>query len=92
MDTVKALSSLIKTTNQWMNYHGKVIDMASLNDRNDNSTISVFNHQDCPYRICDMPLPQCNTGFAYMLVSYNSWTFSYIGETENINRRLNEHN
>jgi len=91
-DTVNALSSLIRTTNQWMNYMENIIEMATVNGRSANSQISVFNHQDCPYRLCDMSLPTCNTGFVYMLVSIRVPTFSYIGETGNIITRLNQHN
>ena len=91
-DTVNALSSLIRTTNQWMNYMENIIQMATVNDSNEYSQLSVFNHQDCPFRLCDMSLPTCNTGFVYMLVSIRVPTFSYIGETANIITRLNQHN
>ena len=32
-----------------------------------------------PYHICDVPLPQCNTGYVYILISFNSLNFTYIG-------------
>ena len=69
-----------------------ILEMASVNDMASDSNISVFNHQDCPFRLSDMPLPTCNTGFVYMLVSTHSSSFSYIGETQNIGVRLNQHN
>ena len=90
-DTIKALSLLIRNTNQWMNYMEHILEMASVNDMAD-SHISVFNHQDCLFRLSDMALPTCNTGFVYMLVSTHSTSFSYIGETLNIGCRLNQHN
>ena len=91
-NTINALSSLIKTTNQWMNYMEKVIEMVSINGLEDHTEMSVFNHQECPFLLQDMPLPQCNTGFVYMLVSTRDHTFCYIGETVNITVRLNQHN
>ena len=39
-----------------------------------------------------MSLPQCNTGFVYMLVSTQVTTYSYIGETRSIVSRLDQHN
>ena len=67
--TIRELSSLIKTSNQWMDYMENILHIGSINGRHDNSQVSVFNHQDCPYRLCDMDVPQCNTGFVYMIVS-----------------------
>ena len=43
--------------------------------------VRISNHRDCPYRLCDMPLPPCSSGFVYMLVSNKDPNFSYIGET-----------
>ena len=70
----------------------KVIEMVSINGLEDHTEMSVFNHQECPFLLQDMPLPQCNTGFVYMLVSTRDHTFCYIGETVNITVRLNQHN
>ena len=58
---------------------------------NSRDRIPVFNHQDCPFRLCDMPLPQCGTGFVYMLVRIRDISFCYIGETKSLSRRLREH-
>ena len=69
-----------------------ILEMASFNGMASNSHMSVFNHQECPFRLCDMSLPTCNTGFVYMLVSTRSSSFSYIGETQNIGVHLNQHN
>ena len=69
-----------------------ILEMASVNAMASEAHISVFNHQECPFRLSDMSLPTCNTGFVYMLVSTRSSSFSYIGETQNIGVRLNQHN
>lgn len=68
-----------------------VLEMATVNDMASDS-LTVFTHQHYPFRLCDMSLPTCNTGFVYMLVSVRSSSFSYIGETNNIGVRLNQHN
>lgn len=92
METIKALSSLIKTSNQWMNYMENILEIGSINRDSGNPQLPVFNHQDFPFRLCDIPVPQCNTGFVYMLVSTKVNSFTYIGETGNIHVRLNQHN
>ena len=75
-----------------MNYTEQILEMACLNSTSNQSQISIFAHEEWPFRLCDMSLPQCNTGFVYMLVSTRDFTFSYIGETKNISIRLNQHN
>ena len=69
-DTINALSSLIKTANQWMNYMENVLEMGTVNGISDQYQVSVLHHQKCPYRFCDMNVPHCTTGFVYMLVSF----------------------
>jgi len=41
-----------------------------------------------PYRICDMTLPDCNTGFVYFLVSCRIPEHSYIGQKSNVLERV----
>ena len=90
--TINALSSIIKSNNQWTNYMERVIELASVNDITSLSTIPIHSHSGCPFRICDMALPTCNTGFVYMLISIPQQSHSYIGETINIRTRLDQHN
>ena len=54
--------------------------------------MSVFSHQGHPYRLCDIEVPQCNTGFVYMIMSTKDQSFTYIGQTNNLPRHLTEHN
>ncbi len=41
-----------------------------------------------PYRISDFSLPSDFTGFVYMLVSVKDCSRTYVGQTENISKRL----
>ena len=60
------------------------------------------NQQDWPpsplqintfaFRICDIQLPQCQTGFVYFLISVRTCNFTYIGECKCIISRLRNHN
>jgi len=45
-----------------------------------------------PYRMCDVQLPRAESGYVYLLVSIPHPTFTYVGQTIQIGRRLNEHN
>jgi hypothetical protein len=45
-----------------------------------------------PYRISDISLPPDPTGFVYMLVSVKDCSRTYVGQMENISKRLYQHN
>ena len=48
--------------------------------------------QTFPFHICDIALPQCQSGFVYFLISVRTLTFTYIGEYKCIIIRLRKHN
>ena len=52
----------------------------------------VLTTSSFPYRIKDMTLPQCNTGYVYMLISIKDINFTYIGKTMCIRTRIQQHN
>ena len=91
-DTINSLTSLIQTTNQWMDYMESIMEMATIDPVSETNDVCIFNHRECPFRITDMPLPECNSGFVYMLVSNRNHYFCYIGQTGNMSSRLNQHN
>lgn len=45
-----------------------------------------------PFWICDIPLPQCQSGFVYFLISVRTRSFTYIGECKCIVNCLAYHN
>lgn len=45
-----------------------------------------------PFRMCDVQLPHSNCGYVYLLISVSHPAFTYVGQTDSINRRLVEHN
>ncbi len=51
------------------------------------SFLSVY-----PYRISDISLPLDSTGFVCMLVLVKDGSRTYVGQTENISKRLYQHN
>jgi predicted GIY-YIG superfamily endonuclease len=65
---------------------GQALPERQTNNRTLNPSISF------PFRICDISLPMCNTGYVYMLLSMRNQQFTYIGKTDSIRRRIREHN
>ena len=99
-ETIEALSVLIQMKSQWTDYMEEVLKLITLHpvvnsdnqDVVDDSNRNLFTLQSYPFRLCDVSLPQCNTGFVYMLFSIKRQTYSYIGETICIRQRLKQHN
>ena len=88
--TIAALVKIIKLKSQYMDYMECVLDLVTTNE-----TIRrrpIFQHQNHPFRFCDNPLPQCNTGFVYMLISIRDHSYIYIGMTLNLCIRILQHN
>ena len=70
----------------------KVLILISVNSGSNMREIIVFNQESSfPYRICDIQLPTCRTGFVYYLISCRDPFISYI-TTKFISQRLNQHN
>ena len=74
-----------------------ILDLVTMNPssiENDTieSSIPSLTTQTFPYRICEISLPQCQSGFVYFLISVRTLTFTYIGECKCIVKRLRNHN
>ena len=52
----------------------------------------TFTQTSFPFRMCDVSLPDCNTGYVYMLISVKDMSYAYYGKTNSICRRLMQHN
>ena len=96
-ESVDACAELIQTRAQWTDYMESILNIVTVNNNNNqsehqSSIPSINPTTNYPYRICDLPLPQCNTGFVYMLMSIRRKTYTYIGETDNIRQRIKQHN
>ena len=98
-ETINALVEVIQMKSQWTDYMEEVLNLITIRNgnTNDNEQAESPRHRQLtqshyPFRICDVVLPQCNTGFVYMLLSITRPTYSYIGETNCIRSRLDQHN
>ena len=70
-----------------------ILDMITINRSSNTKSVEDLTFVDTfPFRIRDMPIPTCKTGFVYFLVSIKSPQAIYIGETQCLKKRLKEHN
>ena len=86
--TIYVLTSLIKLKNQWTDYMESVVQLVSFNSKSERVSIFFNQEHSFTFQICDISLPECQTGFVYFLNSCRYPTFSYIGMTNFISRRV----
>ena len=94
-DTLSALKHLLTRRTQWTDYMEEVLELITINSETVNDTEirnRVMTTSSFPYRIKDITLPQCNTGYVYMLLSMKDRNFTYIGKTFSIRTRIKQHN
>jgi hypothetical protein len=93
-ETSNAIIQLIQTKSQWTDYMENILNFITISNDNPNNqnTIPTLNQDSFPFRICDISLPQCKTGFVYFLISIRTRNFTYIGECKCIVTRLYHHN
>ena len=91
-ETLRALKELLVRKTQWTDYMEMILEIITVRESGEmRSGRSVMNTDTFSYRICDMSLPQCNTGYVYMLLSLDYKTFVYIGMTISIRNRIKQH-
>ena len=89
-NTLNAICHLIQTNSQWEEYMQCVLSLVCINKNN--TELEHFDYSSYPFQIKDVPLPVCNTGFVYMIISTKDHTKNYIGQTFTLGKRLYEHN
>ena len=81
-DTLRCLKDLLIRKTQWADYMKETLRLITINNTDDNQiSTRTFTQQAFQYRTCDVSLPQCNTGYVYMLMSSKDQNFIYIGKT-----------
>ena len=68
------------------------LDLITMNSESESHRSRTFNQAAFPFRICDIALPQCRTGYVYMLMSIKQQKYTYIGQTICIRTRIQQHN
>ena len=67
-----------------------ILSLITIDDNERN--VPSLNHQSYPFRICNISLSRCKTGFVYFLLSMRTQDYTYIGECRYIVTRLHQHN
>ena len=93
-ETLAALKDILLQRTNWTDLIENVLDLITINLSNEieQHRSRILDPRPYPFRICDMPLPQCRTGYVYMLISVRRQSYSYIGETICLSTRLKQHN
>jgi predicted GIY-YIG superfamily endonuclease/molybdopterin converting factor small subunit len=93
-DTLDALKTVLLKKTQWSDYIERVLDLVTVNqDENQvHQTEPSIIMNSFPFRICDIALPQCRTGFVYFLISLKNRQYTYIGHCQCLRERLPQHN
>ena len=91
--TSKALSELLLKRSQYTEYTTSMLQTLTSSDQTAGD-VPTLNLQFYPYRAIDFELPDKSSGFVYLLKSLNPYFqhITYIGETNNIKRRVRQHN
>jgi hypothetical protein len=81
--TTKALVDVLKIRSQWSDCIEDILALVMVNEENvhRNGQWQMMTQRVYPFRICDVVLPQCRTGYVYFLISLCSRDFTYIGQT-----------
>ena len=90
--TINSLTSLIQLKNQWTYYMEYVLQLVSVNSGSERGSVVLKQENSFPFLICDISLPDCQTGFVYFFFPFRDPTFYYIRMTNYIYRRINKHN
>jgi hypothetical protein len=94
-ETLEALKEILLRKTQWCEFMENVLSLITVNQEDCVlPSERLLTYESYPLRICDAILPQCNTGFTYMLISIKRGAerFSYIGQTICLRKRLKQHN
>ena len=95
--TILALTLLLRMKSQWTNYIEDVLRIITLHNSDfptgeNDERVRTMTQREHPFRICDVSLPQCRTGFVYFLISVKHQDYTYIGECACLRTRIQQHN
>jgi predicted GIY-YIG superfamily endonuclease len=86
--TLDMIRRVLLIRSQFSEYTDRVLTVAA----GETADAVRLTHATHPYRSRDKKLPYNSVGFCYLLVSAQTWLKTYIGQTEDLLRRIREHN
>lgn len=90
-ETLRAFESLLLKRTQWTDFMEHILDVITVNTVHSERRITA-SPDDYPFQVSNMELPQCKTGFVYMLSSLRLRSYTYIGTSDCIRTRIRQHN
>lgn len=94
-DPVRIANDLLHVLQRETQYFRYMLNLLSVlleRDGGPTGTAVPITFEEHPFRPIDIPLPTDKTGYCYLLVSLKSPGVTYIGETDRLGPRLNQHN
>ena len=90
-DTLEALQSLLLKRTQWTDFMEHILDVITINSESERPLVTATT-EEYPFQVSNIDLPQCQTGFVYMLISLRRRDYTYIGTSNCIRTRIVQHN
>ena len=78
-ETIRGLKILLNQRTQWCDYIEEVMKVTNVNPNNNSKSLASLNQSSFPFRICDISLPQDQTGSVYFLMSQKDTSYFHIG-------------
>jgi hypothetical protein len=88
--TAKTLVSLLQSTTPYSRYMEHIVDVMS--GVNNAEIVALRPLNFLPYNLRNIAVPHDCNGYVYCLLSLKDMASTYIGSTNNLCRRVNEHN
>jgi hypothetical protein len=89
----KRLWDVLCTLTQWTHLQEQTLSLITFNQSGPMPQLLLTDyHCVYPFRVKDMLIPTETIGYVYMVISKRDANLTYIGETQNISQRFNQHN
>ena len=80
-EAIRGLKIMLTQITQWCDYIEEVMKTANGKPNNNSESLGSLNQSSFPFRICDISLPQYQTGSVYFFMSQRDTSYAHIGST-----------
>ena len=91
-DTCDALVRLLRKSSANTSYMGYIINNLTNEEKQHQFDATEIDFQHSTLRATDAEIPCDDSGYAYILLSVRDRDTTYIGQTQNLTKRLDQHN
>ena len=91
VETLRAFKSLLLRRTQWTDFMEDILDVVTINCVSPERPLTATPDR-FPYQISDIELPQCRSGYVYLISSLRDPTYIYIGKANCLRTRIIQHN